>query len=78
MLLMDQLVYLDLALGQLLISVSSFLKTLNKAVILGASPQSFYEQNYIYVVTAEKCARKSQKLIMKSLNYSTLYFHFVF
>ena len=40
MLLMDQLVYLDhdLALGQLLISVSSFLKTLNKAVILGASP----------------------------------------
>ena len=78
MLLMDQLVYLDLALGQLLISVSSFLKTLNKDVILGASPQSFYEQNYIYVVTAEKCAHKSQKLIMKSLNYSTLYFHFVF
>ena len=38
MLLMDQLVYLDLALGQLLISVSSFLNTLNKAVILGASP----------------------------------------
>ena len=30
--------HLDFALGQLLIYVSYFLKTLNKAVILGASP----------------------------------------
>ena len=32
----------------------------------------------LYVVATEKCAHKSQKLIMKSLNYSTLYFTFSF
>ena len=63
--------HLDFALGQWLICVPYFLKTLFKRFPL------IFLWIKLHVVATEKCEHKTQKLIMNSISYSTLFFHIV-